>query len=81
MIAFPGMLIAPAKEAGMKIPENADNFNSEEFPHFKVFCFVQLGRPMPFPTSHWENAKVVASIPQEKIFTITAGELLDMGIQ
>lgn len=80
MIAFPGMLINPAKEAGMKVPENADNFDPKEFPHFKVFCNVQLGRRMPSPTSHWENAKIIASIPQEKIFTITIGELLTMEI-
>jgi hypothetical protein len=80
MIAFPEMLINPAKEAGMKVPENADKFDAKKFPHFQVFCIVQLGRRMPSPTSHWENAKIVASIPQEKIFTITNGELLAMGI-
>lgn len=81
MLAFPGMLINPAKQAGMKVPEDADNFDPNEFPHFKAFCNIQLGQPMPSPTSHWENAKIVASIPQEKIFTITIGEMLNMGIQ
>lgn len=80
MIAFPGMLLKPAENAGMKIPADADNFDPYEFPHFAVFCNIQLGRRMPTASSHWENAKVVASIPQEKIFTINTGELLALGI-
>lgn len=80
MIAFPGMLIAPAKEAGMKYPPNPDDFKCEEFPHFQVFCNVQLGRGMPSPTSHWHNASVIAEISDDEIMQIDLLDLIQRGI-
>ena len=76
MIAFRGMLLEPAKQSGMKVPEDADNFDYDEYPHFSVFCAVQIGAAMPYPTAHWENAKVIAEIPEEKVRTITWEEIL-----
>lgn len=84
MIALPEMLLKPAQEAGIKVPsEDADfdNFNVEEYPHFHLFCCAQLGQPMPTPTAHWENAKVIALIPADKVKAITFGELQTMGFQ
>ncbi len=79
MIAFPSMLASAAAEAGMKVPEDPDAFDPEEFPHFAVFCKAQLGAPMPSPDSHWENAKVVAAIPADKIMSVTMAELRATG--
>jgi hypothetical protein len=59
MIAFPFLLLEPAREAGMKIPNDPYNYNPEEVPHFHVFCILQLGRPMSSPTDHWDNAHIV----------------------
>lgn len=86
MIAFASMLIRPAEEAGMKCPtyqalkDKNDEFNPEKFPHFAVFCNVQLGQAMPSWTAHWENAKIIAAIPEDKIRTITLPELLALGL-
>ncbi len=80
MIAFPGMLIAPAQKAGMKVPSNPDNFKCEEFPHFQVFCNVQLGASMPSPDSHWENAKVIAEIPDNEIMIVHMSDLISRGL-
>ena len=79
MIAFPGMLVEPAKKAGIKVPEDPDNYEPMDFVKFYVLCKVQLGQPMPSPTSHWENAEVIAAISDEKIKTVTYQELLDFG--
>ncbi len=79
MLAFPSMLVKPAEEAGIKTPEDPDNFDAVEFPHFQVFCHMQLGQPMPDPSAHWENAKVVAKIPNDKILSITYDEILGIG--
>lgn len=79
MIAFPGMLLTPAKDAGMKVPDDAENFNKEEYPHFYVFLQVQLGAPMPFPSAHFENAKVIAQLSDDEILNITYAELLEKG--
>lgn len=79
MIAFPGMLIRPAKDAGMKVPDDPDDFDKGAYPHFYVYMQAQLGAPMPFPDAPFENAKVIAAIPDEEITKITYQELLEKG--
>lgn len=79
MLAFPAMLIPAATEAGMPVPEDADNYDSNEFPHFYVFCAVQLGRPMN-PGEHWDNAKVIAAVPEEVIRFVSVDYLVRNGL-
>jgi len=79
MIAYPNMLIEPAKSAGIKCPNNADHFDPEEFVQFAVFCSAQLGQPNPYPGCHWDNAKVIASISEDKLKLITFDELYELG--
>ena len=81
MLAFPEMLTHAAEQAGMAVPnfdENKD-WNPEEYPHFTVFCNIQLGRPMR-PGEHWDNAKVIAQIPEDRIRQITLEEMIGMGL-
>lgn len=75
------MLINSAKEAGIKVPADPDNYDAHEFPHFHVFCVMQLGKPMPHTDSVWTNAKVVASVADDQIKTITPPELLALGFE
>ena len=89
MLAFLGMLAGPMAEAGIRVPpdfaEKMDFYEiylpnlREEYPHLFVYAIAQLGAALPSPTSHWTNAKIIASIPDDKIRSITMGELLDMG--
>jgi len=79
MIAFPAMLIEPAKKAGIKIPDNVDDYDKEKFAHFFVFCFAQLGQSMPYPSAHWDNAKIIASFSDEEIKLVTGKMLLEKG--
>ena len=81
MIVFPELLIGPAEEAGIKVPEDIENYDPEIFPYWKVFCNVQLGAPLPNSLAHWNNAKIIASIPQDKIKEITYPDLLEMGLE
>lgn len=81
MIVFPHMLENAAKEAGMTVPPDAEDFNGDEFPHFRVFCEAQLARPMLSPGEHWENAKIIANISNEKIKTVTIDDLRNLGFQ
>lgn len=81
MLAFPGMLVSAAKDAGMEVPPNPDKYSSTKFPHFAVFCSVQLGRAMTSWTEHWENAKVVAKVPTEEIQKVTLQGLIDKGLR
>lgn len=80
MIALPSMLMEPAKRAGMKVPEDPDNFDPNEYPHWDVYLKVQIGAPMPNWTAHWDNAQVIASVSEDKIKSITYNDLLEMGL-
>jgi hypothetical protein len=81
MIAFPGMLVSHADSAGMKVPEDPDNFDANKYPHFSVYLTWQIGRPIIRNTSHWDNAKIIADIPEDKIKLITYGELIALGVE
>jgi hypothetical protein len=80
MFAFPGMLVEAAIKAGMKVPNDPDSFDANEYPHFLVFCTVQLGTSMPYPGVHFDNAKVVASIPNDQITKVTLSDLISAGL-
>lgn len=82
MIAYPCILAAAAEQAGMSIPEDPDMFEQmkEEHPHFHVFCILQLGKRMHSPDEHWNNAKVIANIPKEKLVTMTLDEFINEGV-
>jgi hypothetical protein len=80
MLVFPEMIAQAAQDAGMKVPENTEEFDPNEYPHFQVFCNVQLGRPIQWG-EHWENAKVIAAIPENKIRKTTLTQLISKGLQ
>ncbi len=83
MIAFAELLVEPAKRAGIPVPEKFDqggDFDEKAYPRFNLFCCVQLGTAMPDPQAHWNNARVIAQVPEDKICSITMAELLDMGL-
>lgn len=93
MIAFAGMLIEPAARAHMPAPSHDEineyglrsRFNGalcdkEKYPHFWVFCLLQLARPMTSPTEHWENAKIIAAIPRERLVTMTVADFQKAGV-
>lgn len=80
MMVFPSMLTPAADEAGMSCPPDPDDFSPEEYPHFHVFCTVQLGRAMEW-TEHWHNAEVLAAIPEKELKTLTLEDLLEKGLR
>lgn len=82
MMAFPSMLINAAQQAGMKVPDlsASDDYAKDDFPHFHVFCTAQLARRMQ-PGEHWENAKVVAAVPESEVRMITLDQLIERGLR
>lgn len=81
MMAFPSMIAGAAKRAGMKVPDDPDGeYSREEFPHFWVFCTLQLCRPMQ-PGEHWENAEIIAAIPEDELKTMTLNDFFDKGLR
>ena len=79
MLIFPEMLVPCAKEASIKVPADVDNYEPAEYPHWYVFCEMQLCRPMKSHSEHWTNAKVIASIPPERITQVTVEDLIEAG--
>lgn len=76
---MPQMLVNPAKEAGIMCPEDPDNYEKNDFQHFFVFCNMQLWQPMPYPSVHWDNAKIIASIPKSKITSLNKDQIINLG--
>lgn len=74
MMCFPSMLLEAATRAGMKVPDDPDNFNEKEFPHFHLYCITQLNRKIRWG-EHWENAIVITNVPEVDLDKITLGEL------
>lgn len=79
MLMFPCMISTAASEAGMKVPSDPADFDRDKFPHFAVFCAAQLGRAMTSPHEHWENAKIIADIPDKDIRRVTVYDLINRG--
>ena len=85
MLVFPSMLISVAERVGMAVPPkdfDEDNLEliKEDFPHFVVFCNIQLCRRM-HPNEHWENAEAIVKIPVEELKTMLLGDYLKYGVQ
>jgi hypothetical protein len=86
MIAFAGMLLSAAEKAGMKVPGLDDIDESDldklkdRYPHFFCFCKLQLCRRMDWDEP-WENAQVIAKIPEDKIRTTTVDEFRQAGVR
>lgn len=85
-MAFPNMLATAAEQAGMKVPSgkgvNLDDYGTwdkEAYPHFFIYCQLQLGRAIRLG-EHWENAKIIATIPEEKLKLMTIDEFRELGV-
>jgi hypothetical protein len=79
MIIFEGPLAACATNAGIKVPEDLENYNPAEFPYWHVYRMSQQGAPMPHPRAHWDNAEVIAKIPESDIMKVTFKDLEEAG--
>lgn len=85
MMAFPSMLFDAADQAKMARPPEDWNEDwtdelREQYPHFFCYCMLQLNRPITWG-EHWENAKIIASIPDTKIKKMELVDFLAMGLR
>ena len=81
MIVIPSALVPAAEDAGIKVPENLEDFDSDKYPHWHVFMSAQLGVSMPSPGCHFENAKIIAALSDKEVLTITMKQLRAKGFQ
>lgn len=80
MMAFPSMLVGACEKAGVATPPDANNYIADDFPHFSVFCAVQLCRSMQ-PGEHWDNAHVIASFSVDEIKHASLADLISKGLR
>ena len=80
MIVCDFALTTAAFEAGIAIPEDLNNYDVTKFPYWHVLCNWQLGRPMPSVNSHFDNAKIIARVREDRINIITVGALEALGV-
>lgn len=80
MLAFAGMIAGRAKDAGMKVPKDPDGeWDAKKYPHFNVYCTIQLGAPIVSPRDVDDNARIIAKIPNDKIKKVTIADLIKLG--
>lgn len=84
MLAIATRLIEAARHAGMIVPEDLSDYfpfcDRVRYPHFYLFCILQLGRPVAYQGEHWDNAKVIARIPRERLMAMTVQEFAEAGV-
>lgn len=80
MLAFPGMLAPYAESAGIKVPENLEKYEPHDYPHWHVYLNIQLGASMPSPDAPSNNAKIIASLDEKRIKTVSFRDLEELGL-
>lgn len=77
---YPEMFRSHINGSKLKQPKNYESFDQEKYPHFDVFIKSHLGNV--FDTADLKNnANIIASIPDEKIKTVTYRDLINMGVR
>lgn len=74
-------LASIAKQAGITVPENINDFDLDQHIPFVIFMTAQRGEEMPYESAALENAKMIAGIPEEEITTVTIEGLIDRGFK
>ena len=76
---FPGMLYNHIKTSNLKLPDNLENYNPEEYPHYHVFKILHVGYIIDI-TSLKDNANIIAEISTEDIKNVTIEQLINKGL-
>ena len=76
---FPEMFRNHIDNSNLKLPDDFENFDPEEFPHFNVFILTHLGNIFDVNDLR-ENANIIANIPEEDIRKVSYNDLIAMGV-
>lgn len=65
---------------GISVPDDVEaKYNPEMYPHWHVYLCMQIGAPMPHPRAHWDNAKIIAGIPAERLKMMSYADIIEAG--
>lgn len=77
--AFAEMLRPHIQDSRLKLPDNLETFDPNEYPHFYVFKI--LHQAVPIETSSLEdNANIIADLTEDEIRTATIQDLVNKGL-
>ena len=71
------MFVKIAKNNGIKVPENPNNFDKDQFPHFEVLLNFLLGKSVDIGQND-QIAKIIANLSEDKIRVTSYDELIDL---
>jgi hypothetical protein len=62
-------LVDIARTAGISVPTNLyDSY--EKFPHWDLFCSIQIERPIHSDDEALHNARIIAAIPANRLLSV-----------
>ena len=67
MFAFPEMIAPMAEQVGIKVPNELDNYDPNEYVAWHVFSTIQLGASVPYHSAPWDNAAIISAISEEEL--------------
>jgi len=76
---FPDMFRNHIENSRLKQPEDYENYDPNEYPHFHVFMSIHLANTIDV-FSLKENANTIADIPEGEIRNVTIQDLIDKGV-
>lgn len=77
-LMFPGLLLNHIKDSGIKVPEDLENYNIEDYPHWHVYKVLHLGANLP-AGALGENAKIIGKLSIEEVMKVTVQDLENLG--
>ena len=81
IITDPQKLADLAKEGGISVPADINDFELNDYLHFVIFMTTQRGEELPYPTAALENAKLIGSLDDETIKIVSIEDLIDLGFK
>lgn len=63
-----------------KIPQDVNNYEDEDYPHFKVWSIIQIGKAMDLEQVK-ENSRIIANLSDKEVKEISFRQLEAIGVR
>ena len=79
MFMFPWMFYNHIKDSKLKMPDDFENYNPDQYPNFHVFMLIHLGQLLDIATLE-DNANIIADISEDALKSVTLNDLMKKGV-